>query len=58
MRLESKHERPALDVTAANDPRHKGMDFSQLDARAEAQRALADERCLEAARQALLPEPA
>lgn len=46
----------ALDVAAVSDARLKGMDFKQLAERAETQRRLVNERRLEAARRALLPE--
>jgi hypothetical protein len=48
----------ALAVAADTDPRLKGLDFRQLAARAETQRALVDGRRLEVARQTLRPEPA
>jgi hypothetical protein len=48
----------ALAVIAANDERLHGVDYEQLAARAEAQRALVEERRLETARIALIPKAA
>jgi hypothetical protein len=48
----------ALGVVAASDSRLRGVDFEHLAARAESQRALVEERRLEAARIALLSKAA
>jgi hypothetical protein len=48
----------ALGVVAASDARLRSVDFEHLAARAEAQRALVEERRLEAARMALLRKAA
>ena len=45
----------ALSATAATDSRLTGMDFAQLAARAESQRAKVEQQRLDAARVALLP---